>query len=477
MADLTPPSDEIVPVEGAEPIAPRRGASAQFVVDSRPGEAAALREAMNPANQSLAEALRLTFRVLQVVIVVLVVLFLFSGFTSVQEGSTGVKTLFGQIHGAPGKEELTPGPILFWPYPAGETITFPLKQTVDLSNRYWPRLSDPTKRVDEAMENVTAGDGINPGVDGSLLTREGDIFHMKVAAEYVVRDAHKLVTKFRPDAADWLVSAAVQRGVVQTAAALTLPQLADFPQEPIEAIKATAQDTLNALECGIEITAITVPERTAPLAIRNAYIQVQQARENRTIMVEQARQDAEKTLNQIAGPRYAEYIALIDQYEDAQELGDQGAAEQILTQIGAAFESPDAAGNVAQIVNSAKSYRTSIQSTLGGDADRFQSLLPAWRENPSLVISQLWYDTLRSINARPDTEIISVPFDVQTFRWAFKTSRKIWDERRKTDLERQKLQADLQQGQDPYTLRAKDITSPGQPGRRLDPNAGSPQSN
>ena len=58
-----------------EPMAveqPRRAASARFVVESEVGSAAALREAMDPANQSLADALHLSFRVLQVVIVVLV---------------------------------------------------------------------------------------------------------------------------------------------------------------------------------------------------------------------------------------------------------------------------------------------------------------------------------------------------------------------------------------------------------------------
>src|SRR5438034_10518924 len=57
---------------------PRRAASARLVVDSQIGSEAALREAMDPANQSLADALRLSFKVLQAVILVLVVLFLVS---------------------------------------------------------------------------------------------------------------------------------------------------------------------------------------------------------------------------------------------------------------------------------------------------------------------------------------------------------------------------------------------------------------
>src|SRR5215470_16874631 len=75
--------------------APRRAASARFIVDGQVGTDAAMRDAMDPANQSLADALRLSFRVLQIVMLVLVVLFLASGFRTVKEGQSGVATVWG----------------------------------------------------------------------------------------------------------------------------------------------------------------------------------------------------------------------------------------------------------------------------------------------------------------------------------------------------------------------------------------------
>src|SRR5262249_54239227 len=76
---------------GGPPEAPRRAASAQFIVDAEVGAEAAMREAMDPANQSLADALRLSFRVLQGVMVVLVILFVFSGVQTVEQGQSGVQ--------------------------------------------------------------------------------------------------------------------------------------------------------------------------------------------------------------------------------------------------------------------------------------------------------------------------------------------------------------------------------------------------
>ena len=87
--------------DGAE--APRRGASAQFEVAAPVAAVAAMRQAMDPANQSLGEALRLSYRLLQVAIVGLIITFLFSGFQTVQEGMSGIRTIFGKISESPGK--------------------------------------------------------------------------------------------------------------------------------------------------------------------------------------------------------------------------------------------------------------------------------------------------------------------------------------------------------------------------------------
>ena len=97
-SNQAPDSDvpiEQTPMEVEEQ--PRRAASAEFEVDTEIGSQAALREAMDPANQSLANALRLSFRVLQAVIVVLVAMFLISGVKIVKQGQSGVMLRFGAV--------------------------------------------------------------------------------------------------------------------------------------------------------------------------------------------------------------------------------------------------------------------------------------------------------------------------------------------------------------------------------------------
>ena len=84
--------DDLVEEETPEGNLPRRAASAEFVVTAEAGSEAALREAMDPANQSFADALRLSFRILQLGMLALLAVFLFSGFQTVEEGDLGVQT-------------------------------------------------------------------------------------------------------------------------------------------------------------------------------------------------------------------------------------------------------------------------------------------------------------------------------------------------------------------------------------------------
>ena len=117
---MSPKSPDPVPDSGGEhdtdaPHAERLGKSARLSVGSTGSDRASMREAMDPANQSLGEALRLSYRILQLAIAGLVVTFLVSGFQQIPEGVTGIRTVFGKVAGEPGEETVEPGLQPFWP--------------------------------------------------------------------------------------------------------------------------------------------------------------------------------------------------------------------------------------------------------------------------------------------------------------------------------------------------------------------------
>ena len=69
--------------------------------DDRPG--------LDAAHQSLADALRVSFWVLKLAMLLLVVVYLFSGVFNVREQEIAVCLRFGRIVGSPGQQVLEPG--------------------------------------------------------------------------------------------------------------------------------------------------------------------------------------------------------------------------------------------------------------------------------------------------------------------------------------------------------------------------------
>ena len=73
---------------------------------------------MDPANRSLADALKITFRLLQAAMVVLFGLFAFSGLQEVREGESGLRLMFGRLV----ESDVPPGIRFALPPPVGEIV-------------------------------------------------------------------------------------------------------------------------------------------------------------------------------------------------------------------------------------------------------------------------------------------------------------------------------------------------------------------
>ena len=464
MTDMPP----IDPVQ--EPDAPRRGASAQFSVSASAGAEAAMREAMDPANQSLAEALRLSYRVLQAAILALVAVFLVSGFQQVQEGQTGVKTLFGRIVGAPGAEQVSPGLQPFWPYPVGEIVLLPQKDAVELNTEFFPRFPQGASTLEMAAAASTTADPIRPGTDGSLVTADGDLAHVRVAAEFTVDDPVRTLDEFRPDALRQVVRRALQRSMVQVAAQYTLQELLENRDGPAQDLRERAQATLDAMRSGVRLSAVTLQERTAPLAIRNNFGRVQEARENAKLAVEKAQQEANSTLVGMAGPEWPQVVELIQRYETELTRGDLAAADAVMAELGARLEGGTNVGQTSAIIARAQAYRTSVRATLGKEAGRLAGLAPSFRENPGQLVRKLWLDTVRQVLASPTAAVVAAPHEGGEFSVRMESSNEVMQARRKAEVERRKMRAMQPTDADQFQLGSRQIMIDA-PGRRLERGA------
>jgi len=447
-------SDEhSVPVEAGEPVAPdhpRRSASAEFIVEQETGSVGVLREAMDPANQSLAEALRLSYRVLQIVIVILLILFLVSGFKRIENSQTGVQTLFGSIQGKEeGTAELQPGLAMsIWPYPAAEFIVFNQVYALDLTDAFWPNaLLKPHATYDDGAKTIQPHDPITPGVgpdrDGMVLLDDG-LGHVQLQATYRVDDPVDFVENVHGARhGEQVVRLAVQRAMIHVASRMTLDELIDQADAIAERVQNIAQSTLDDLDVGIEVGRIQMINQRPPVAIYSSMTALGQARSEADTTAATARSERNKTLAAAAGAAADDLLAVIEQYETAliEQGPESSEARSLLRQIDELIESDRMGGAVADTIARAEAYREGIQSTLASYAARFESLYPQYCANPDFIVRREIYDAYSRIMGGEMVEVIMAPGDLGAMNIQGATSSEVMLIRRRASQERRKMEA------------------------------------
>ncbi|MSR40824.1 MAG: hypothetical protein EXS10_02850 [Phycisphaerales bacterium] len=464
-------SQEPRPLEVEE--APRRAASAVLGSGTNASADGDMRDALDPANQSLGEALKLSYRILQLGVLALVVTFLFSGFQQVEEGFTGVKTLFGRIEGEGMDRQLEPGLHATWPYPVGDVVSVEARRTVRLDHEFWPVVKPNLRTIEEQIESATLTDPLRPGADGSLLTRDGDLAHAKIEASYVVDDVVELLEVADRARMDDIVKHVLMQATVEAAGALTLAELVDAQRDFLaEPVRTHANALLQGMHLGVSIVEAKASERSYPFAVRNRFLEAQTMRENVKAGVERARQQAATQLTSIAGEKaYADLVRLVAEYDSALTAQDGAKADATLLAIGARFEATDIGGEAAMIINRAKASQGALEGKLTRELRRLQGLAPAFAENPRQVVRQLWLAAVRDVLSQPYAEVFSVPPSLADFSLHITSSEKLMQQRRDAQLESDKQAAEMQGfGNGQFNPSGRQIMID-QAGRRLERDA------
>ena len=457
-SDNDPIEDHAVPIEEdvfqeEEQVIPRRAASAQFIVQAEVGSEAALREAMDPANQSLADALKLSFRVLQIVIVALLFLFIFSGFQTVDIKESGVMLRWGKIVTSKDTIALTPGAHwTIWPYPAGEFVIFEIEdrdvQMRRLVNQrlqevyvepFWP-LVRPEETREKAIESATLSP-IDPASGGSLITRDGDIAHLRISAKYDIDDPVKFVRTLSQEDAQQVVALELRRGVVHVMAASSLDELIDFPEDIKMRVQTLAQSALDKF--GITLDQVTIIEASPPFAIAKEYGELPAVRENAKAVIQSALEEKVAALINTAGPSYNELVQLIESYENADKQSDNEEAAKFLAQINTYLDGSDIGGGLKVVIDRARAHDTDIENTLGADLRKLKSVLPEYRDNPKFAIDRRWLEAYQTVLGRQDTEMIYVPVGKGQILIKIKTLEEISQIRQKLLLDKKTRQTSL----------------------------------
>lgn len=409
-------------MDGLRPVAfaaPRRPASVRLRTGSQAEDDAAL---MDPANQSLADALKLVFKGLQLAMLALAVAFVFSGLGSVKQNQKGIKLLFGKPVG----DELESGFHFSFPYPMGELVRIDGGNVaLEISDSFWPRLTPEQSKL--SIEQL-AGQGkpsLKPGDDGSLLTADSNIVHTQWTVHYTRAKPGDYIRHVFTDDERNIVKAAVERGIVRAVSGVKIDDLLkqSASDQASVAVRAqeVAQETLDELRSGIKLDKLTLLQKVPPFAVYSKFSSVQSAEQTASQRRDQALTEARNTLNAMAGVAHDAIIEQIDLYEQAVNKGDQPAQEKALAVIDDLLLGREVAigdkviparlvsGEVTRIINEAKQYSSSIAEQRRGELAAFRAKLAQFRANPDLVIYREWADAMGQFLDKPIVEAFRVP--------------------------------------------------------------------
>lgn len=147
---------------------------------------------LDAANASLAGALAVSFAVLRIVMLLLIAVFLLSGFFTVAPDEIAVRTRFGKIIPGPeGLEVLTPegGPYFRWPAPVGQVYRIPtVPRVLKIDESFVFRAARHAK--DRPLSELSQGPRLDPQYDGALLTADQSIVHARYEVSYKVNADH-----------------------------------------------------------------------------------------------------------------------------------------------------------------------------------------------------------------------------------------------------------------------------------------------
>lgn len=353
------------------------------------GEGTALpiiEEPLDPANQSLADALRASFRVLKLVMAVVVVLFLCSGIYIVHQGELVVQSRFGV------KKEPARSPGLWWafPYPIDDKIRVPTTVKNMTVDAFWLQLRDSEKTV-SLSDLSPRSTGLDPAVDGALVTGDKAIMHLKFTVQYSISDALRYVENVRDE--ERLMQAILRDAAVAEAARTSADVLWRDPKTLVAAVRVRAQQNLNRINAGITLENISADNSYFPLQAKEQFLAVSTAENKKRELINEAQSEQYKKLNGVAGPAWEDINALVERI-------DQIKSEEQRAELVAEIKKTIAAraeGQAGGTIRLAERDREKIIADTLAEVSRFKALLPQYKLNPELVRLRLGQAMLKDL--------------------------------------------------------------------------------
>ena len=301
-------------------------------------------------SRALSEALRSSFAVVKIVMVLLVIVFFGSGIFTVPTQERAIILRFGKPVGI-GEDQLL-GPGLHWsfPYPIDEVVRMPIGevQTVTSTAGWY----QTTPEMEAAGQEPPAGGTLNPAVDGYTITADGNIIHVRATVRYRITDPVKYVFHFVN--ASNVVKNVVDSSLFYASSLYSVDRAIREDRLGFqETILTRVRDMVSDLDLGIAVEGGEV-RSIPPRQVAQAFDQVTGAEIERR----KARDDA------------------------------QAYASRMVSR---------AQGEASTIVNRGRTDATQLLQQVAAEARYFEDQLPYYQQNPDLFRSRLQAEAMSRI--------------------------------------------------------------------------------
>lgn len=354
---------------------------------------------LDAANQSLADALLASFRILKGIMCILIILYLFSNVRRIESHEQALVLRMGQLKPGPPHEA---GLVWAFPFPIDEIVPLPTRKSNELlidKHTFHRRKNEIGKPL--SFISRGASQGLHPVLDGALMTSDAGLVHVRWKAIYKIHDVKQYISQIEGkevEAAENLILKLVENVGIQIASELTAEEVirtrVDFVQSEM---KRRVNEKLTTLQSGITLTRIEMHEPTPPISVRVAFDSTQRAENRKQQQLREAEQERTKILNEAAG---AAHKKLLNKLDEIKLAVDENKLQRLKEELDLIITN-DVEGEVGRMIKDAGAFLSQIVGRMQSDVEMYRTLLPEYQRNPQLLIARLWEDTRRTIFSYP----------------------------------------------------------------------------
>jgi membrane protease subunit HflK len=310
---------------------------------------------------ALGDALRLTFRLMRIALLLALLAYLASGLFIVPQHERAFVLRFGRAIGTGADRTKEPGLHWTWPRPFSEIVRVPTERVQTMTSRsFWPAHGGGTG---SQMDTPDWGDALRPGQDGYALSGDANLLHHRWALRYTITDPFAWTFTHREP--ETLLLDELDRAVVRVSARFAIDRaLRTGIAAYRDAVEFELRPRLDALGVGVRLQGVDLLGIVPPAQVAAAFDAVTQAAQARAELISDARAYAVRASNEAAGE------------------GDRRIA-------------------------AGEADRQNRASEVASRADAYAALLPAWRKHPRVVERTLRQDAVREALARVERKILA----------------------------------------------------------------------